>query len=96
VEKTKASNKPVNEEVLREFPPLGKYRIRLVRNPRRPGEGPTLDIREYISSETFEGFTRRGIRLGDRAQMDLLRDVLKEILEAGGFAKPAPGLLPAQ
>jgi hypothetical protein len=96
VEKTKTSNKPNNEEVLREFPPLGKYRIRLVRNPRRPGEAPTLDIREYISSETFEGFTRRGIRLGDRAQMDLLRDVLKEILEAGGFAKPAPGLLPAQ
>ena len=87
---------PVKEEVLKEFPPFGKYRIRLVRNPRRPMESPTLDIREYISSETFEGFTRRGIRLGDRAQMDLLRDVLKEILEAGGFAKPAPGLLPAQ
>jgi hypothetical protein len=96
VEKTKAANKPVNEEVLREFPPLGKYRIRLVKNPRRPAEGPTLDIREYISSETFEGFTRRGIRLGDRAQMDLLRDVLKEILEAGGFEKPAQGLMPAQ
>ena len=92
----KTTNKAVKEEVLREFPPLGKYRMRLVRNPRKPGEMPTLDIREYISAETFEGFTRRGIRIGDRAQMDLLRDVLKEILEAGGFAKPAPGLLPAQ
>jgi hypothetical protein len=94
VEKT--TNKPVNEEVLREFPPLGKYRIRLVRNPRRAGESPVLDIREYISSETFEGFTRRGIRLGDRAQMDLLRDVLREILEAGGFTTPAAGLMPVQ
>jgi len=28
--------------------------------------------------------------------MDLLRDVLKEVLEAGGFAKPAPGLMPVQ
>jgi hypothetical protein len=92
VEKT--TNKPIKEEVLKEFPPLGKYRIRLVRNPRRPMEGPTLDIREFISSETFEGFTRRGIRLGDRAQMDMLRDVLREVLEAGGFAKPSPGLLP--
>ena len=92
----KTTNKAVEEEVLREFPPLGKYRMRLVRNPRKPGEMPTLDIREYVSAETFEGFTRRGIRIGDRAQMDLLRDVLKEILEAGGFAKPAPGLLPAQ
>ncbi|MBI3855763.1 MAG: hypothetical protein HY293_08750 [Planctomycetes bacterium] len=96
MEKTKATNKPISKEVLREFPPLGKYRVRLVRNPRRPAEAPTLDIREYVSSENFEGFTRRGIRVGDRAQMDLLRDVLKEILEAGGFAKPAPGLLPAQ
>lgn len=92
----KTTNKPVKEEVLREFPPLGKYRMRLVRNPRKPGEMPTLDIREYVSAETFEGFTRRGIRIGDRAQMDLLRDVLKEILEANGFAKPAPGLLPVQ
>ncbi len=92
----KTTNKPLKEEVIREFPPLGKYRMRLVRNPKRPGENPTLDIREYISSETFEGFTRRGIRLADRAQLDLLRDVLKEILELGGFAKPAPGLLPAQ
>lgn len=92
----KTTNKPIKEEVVREFPPLGKYRMRLVRNPRRPMESPTLDIREYISSETFEGFTRRGIRIGERAQMDLLRDVLKEILEAGGFAAPAPGLLPAQ
>jgi hypothetical protein len=94
VEKT--TNKPIKEEVIREFPPLGKYRLRLVRNPRRPGENPTLDIREYVSAETFEGFTRRGIRLGDRAQMDLLRDVLKEILEADGFEKPAPGLLPTE
>jgi hypothetical protein len=94
VEKT--TNKPIKEEVIREFPPLGKYRIRLVRNPRRPGENPTLDIREYVSAETFEGFTRRGIRLGDRAQMDLLRDVLKEVLEADGFEKPAPGLLPTE
>lgn len=73
-------NKPIAEEVLREFPPMGKYRIRLVKNPRKPQERPTLDIREYISSETFEGFTRRGIRIMERAQMDLLRDVLDEIL----------------
>ena len=92
----KLSNKPIKEEVLKEFPLLGEYRIRFIRSPKRPSEAPGLDIREYISSETFERFTRRGIRLGERAQMDLLEDVLKEILEAGGFAKPAPGLLPVQ
>jgi hypothetical protein len=28
----------------------------------------------------FEGFTRRGIRLVDRAQVELLRDILSEVL----------------
>ena len=92
----KTTNKATKEEVIREFTPLGKYRVRLVRNPKRPNEAPILDIREYVSAETFEGFTRRGIRIGDRAQMDLLRDTLMQILEAGGFAKPSPGILPLQ
>ena len=55
-----------------------------------------LDIREYVSSETFEGFTRRGIRLADRGQVDILRDILKEVLERNGFEKPAAGTLPLQ
>jgi hypothetical protein len=71
-------NAPRKEEVLREFPPLGKYRLRLLSDAE--AKGRTLDIREYVSSETFEGFTRRGIRLSDRAQVELLRDVLSELL----------------
>lgn len=51
----KTTNKPAKEEVIREFTPLGKYRVRLVRNPKRPNEAPILDIREYVSAETFEG-----------------------------------------
>ena len=70
------------QEVLREFPPIGKYRIRLLRDPSRPDAHPALDIREYIASESFEGFTRRGIHLGERAEIDLLRDILGEILES--------------
>jgi hypothetical protein len=92
----KKPQKPMREDVVREFPPVGKYRVRLVHNPKRPDTDPVLDIREYVSSENFEGFTRRGIRLSDRAQIDLLRDVLKEILERNGFVKPAPGALPLQ
>ena len=68
------------EIVIREFPPMGKYRVRVLENER--SHQRVLDIREFISSESFEGFTRRGIRLADRAQLDLLRDVLKEILES--------------
>ncbi len=90
----KKVSKPRPEEVVREFSPLGKYRVRLLHNSRRPAEDLILDIREYVSSNDFEGFTRRGIRLTDRAQIDLLRDVLKEVLERDGFARPAPGLLP--
>lgn len=92
----KKTNTPSREEVLCEFAPVGKYRVRLVQNPRKRDRHPILDIREYVSSQTFEGFTKRGIRLEDRAQMDLLRDVLKEALERNGFAKPAPGLLPLE
>jgi hypothetical protein len=66
------------EDVIREWPPVGKYRIRLVAQPKT--QTKTLDIREYVSNETFEGFTRRGIRLSDRAQADLLRDILSEVL----------------
>lgn len=68
------------EIVIREFPPMGKYRVRVLDNEK--SHQRVLDIREFISSESFEGFTRRGIRLADRAQLDLLRDVLKEILES--------------
>jgi len=68
------------ETVIREFPPMGKYRVRVLENEKNHQR--VLDIREFISSESFEGFTRRGIRLADRAQLDLLRDVLKEILES--------------
>lgn len=69
------------EEVLREFPPLGaRYRIRLLSNARTKEK--SLDIREYVvdHNSSFEGYTRRGIRLGDRAQVELLRDVLSELL----------------
>jgi hypothetical protein len=41
------------EEVLREFPPIGKYRVRLLSGAR--AKERTLDIREYVSNETFEG-----------------------------------------
>jgi hypothetical protein len=72
-----------------EFPAVGKYRIRLLADPARPGAEPSLDIREYVSSQTFEGFTRRGIRLTARADMDVLRDVLLELLDRAGVAKTA-------
>ena len=83
----KQTQKALKDQVLKEFPAVGKYRIRLLVDPARPGAEPTLDIREYVSSQTFEGFTRRGIRLSARADLDVLRDVLLEILDRAGLAK---------
>ncbi len=78
-EKPMTVNAVRKEEVIREFPPVGKYRIRLLAQPKT--QVKSLDIREYVvSPNVFEGFTRRGIHLSDRAQVDLLRDVLSEVL----------------
>jgi hypothetical protein len=43
------------EVVVREFPPIGKYRVRLLQDAKQPAGEPTLDIREYVSGDTFEG-----------------------------------------
>ena len=58
-----------------------------MKDPEHPDRDPVLDIREYVESEVFSGFSLRGIRLTDRAQMDHLRDILREILEQHGWKK---------
>lgn len=51
----------VQDTVLQEFPPVGKYKVRLIKLDDK--SLPVIDIREYIAGASFEGFTRRGIRL---------------------------------
>ncbi|MBI2900483.1 MAG: hypothetical protein HYY17_09875 [Planctomycetes bacterium] len=67
------------EEVVREFPTIGKYRVRMV---QKGGKPPQLDIREYVKSERFEGFTRRGVRLGGRQEWEQLLTILKDAVQA--------------
>jgi hypothetical protein len=67
--------------VVREFPALGKYRVRLVKSSAGPRASTVLDVREFAKSETFEGFTRRGIRISTLAEARALRDVLRAIEE---------------
>jgi single-stranded DNA-binding protein len=64
------------EQVLLEYPPVGRYRVRLINRE----EARILDIREYFSTPEFEGFTTKGIRLTDLDQVRLLRDALEELL----------------
>lgn len=65
------------DEVLREFPWVGKYRVRVL---RVKGGTLVVDVREYIRDEKFEGFTRRGVRL-DLAQTMGLAAALKQALD---------------
>ncbi len=75
---------PIKETVIRELAPVGRYRVRILEGAR----GRVCDIREWVESETFSGYTRKGIRLADPAQVGLLRDVLAEALKA--FAPTPP------
>jgi len=72
----------VKQTVVKEFPAVGGYRIRVVVEEKRNGNGkPALDIRQYVQGKNFEGFTRRGIRLGARSEVARLGDILKEIVQ---------------
>ena len=84
-EKKKPATKRVEEEVLHEYPAVGKYRIRVVRKNSRRSAATNLDVREYVSAEKFEGFTRRGIRLGNAEDIQKLRDALSDAAGRGWF-----------
>lgn len=75
-------HKKQNLEVLREYPPIGKYRIRLIgsRDPLLPDPG-YLEIREYVSNDAFEGFTRNGVEIKGIEKIVLLQEILSEIVQ---------------
>jgi len=66
------------EIVCHEFPAVGKYRVRLVKEDLKAPV--TLDVREYISGREFQGFTRRGIKLAATKEVMELRDHLNTVL----------------
>lgn len=70
------------ETVLKEFPPVGRYRVRLIQTKNG---SRLLDVREFLTSEGFEGFTRRGIRLTELPMLDLLSDILSQVRSEGGI-----------
>lgn len=74
------------DNTVKEFQTIGRYRVRILAN----GKGQhVLDIREYITgSETFEGFTRRGIRLTIPADTATLATILTQLEPAPATAKP--------
>lgn len=71
-------------EVLREFPAIARYRVRIV---RRGNALAAVDVREHIASDSFTGFTRKGIVLSSRSEVERLHAVLTEVLASGEFAE---------
>ncbi len=72
------------DEVIKEFPALGRYRVRVLKSSRG---AKALDIREYVNAEKFEGFTRRGIRLSAGDDCEKLKNILEEIDSQGLLAE---------
>ena len=75
----------LKDEVIHEYPACGRYRIRVLRTSVRGVTQTAIDIREYVVSETFEGFTRRGVRLPDIEHINRLRDCLADAVVRGWF-----------
>lgn len=75
----------IQEDTVHEYPAIGKYRVRVLRKASGRSAGTSIDVREYVASEKFEGFTRRGIRLSAAAEVNRLRDALADAVARGWF-----------
>lgn len=75
--------KPFDGTILKEFPKIGKYRVRVVESGRNGELGRVLDIREHMESDRYSGFTRRGIRIYNARDLAVLRETCKQVLEDG-------------
>ncbi len=76
------------QEVVMEYEPVGKYKVRLVREGSRAGGEPRmiLDIREFISSEQYTGFTKKGVRLSTSDELTTLASILDSLMKADPFS----------
>lgn len=67
--------------VVREFPDIGKYKVRLIQKSTRDAR-LILDIREYANGPNYMGFTRRGVRLLLQDELPKLREIIDQIMTA--------------
>ena len=64
---------------LRDFPSLGKIRVRLMHSQKPSRKSTWLDLREYENGPNYMGFTRRGVKLTSLEDVRLLRETLETI-----------------
>lgn len=69
----------MTDKVVKEFPRVGGYRVRLIERASATGTSLVLDIREHLQNSRFEGFTRRGIRLQSPQEFDALLAILEDV-----------------
>jgi hypothetical protein len=65
--------------VVREFPDIGKYKVRLVQKSARDPR-LILDVREYANGPNYQGFTRRGVRLMLEGEAPRLREMIDQAI----------------
>ena len=68
------------ETVVKEFESMGingKYKCRLIKDMKG---NLVIDIREYVESDAYTGFTKKGVRLG-WSDLQLLEKIVPEIIE---------------
>ena len=84
-------NKGFDAKVLREFPRVGRYHVRLMEGSRGNPEAHALDIREYLQTEEFTGYTRRGIRLYTGREAAELAEALRQVMEDEALPEQSSG-----
>lgn len=68
------------QTILKEYRMVGRYKVRLIQpDVTTQDKRVFLDVREYLNSETFQGFTRRGAQFAGLAEVEALLDVLLEV-----------------
>ncbi len=84
---SKPSGRPYSARVVKQLPPLresprGHLAVRVIDTDH----GRRLDVREYVTSETFTGFTRKGICIDVEAFEALLAqaEAIRRLLADGG------------
>lgn len=79
--KTKADKAEAKEneekygKVLKEFPQVGDFKVRLLEVKGKK----LLDVREWIETERYTGWTKRGIRLANQKEVAQLAKILTDV-----------------
>ena len=61
----------IEKKLIADIGSIGRYKVRVVQFGKRVG----LDIREYITAETFVGYTKKGVFVSEQDLPELLRQV---------------------